>query len=70
MSKPNSNNFFSLLWKDYIDANGDSEGNYTVISLQDVDDDLGVSWQMKPVGYFYYSSQSSVIPVRSMPFMR
>lgn len=53
--------------KDYIDSKGDAEGNYTLIALQEVEDERGVSWQMKSIGYFHYSNQSSVIPVWHLP---
>ncbi len=56
--------FFLLHLQDYIDSNGDAEGNYTVISSQDVINEQGKSvMAMKSVGYFHYSSQSSIIPV-------
>lgn len=50
----------------YIDSNGDAEGNYTVISLQDEEDETGVIYsKMKPVGFFSYTSHSS-IPVKKI----
>lgn len=56
----------NVLQKVYIDSNGDAEGNFTVISLQDEEDDSGAVYtKMKPVGYFSYTSHSS-IPVQKI----
>lgn len=50
----------------YIDSNGDAEGNYTVITLQN---DVGAApggslakMTMQPVGFFAYN-KNSLIPV-------
>jgi len=53
--------------KVYIDSNGDAEGNYTVITLQN---DVGsgtslgslAKMSMQPVGFFAYD-KNSLIPV-------
>lgn len=51
---------FSISSQGFIDANGDAEGNYTVVTLFDEEGNLTV----QPVGYFQYTTNNE-IPVRS-----
>lgn len=41
----------------YINGNGDAEGNFTVITLQD---DPIIGTTMVPVGYFSFTDRNSV----------
>ena len=51
------------IFKVYIDSNGDAEGNYTLIALQDkLYDDGSISMEMKPVAYFSYINHHKTIP--------
>lgn len=48
----------------YMDANGDAEGNYTLIGLEDGDGTLGKAIGLYPVGTLYRKQHNdSVLPV-------
>lgn len=56
--------FFFVFRQVYIDSNGDAEGNFTVIALQD---DLSIQsnkttlkMSMQPVGYFVYNTPGDI----------
>lgn len=49
----------------FIDSNGDAEGNYTVIALQNdtsIQSNNSVRLSMQPVGYFVYNNSQGDIP--------
>lgn len=49
----------------FIDSNGDAEGNYTVIALQNdtsIQSNSSVRLSMQPVGYFVYNNSPGNIP--------
>ncbi len=51
------------LKKVFIDSNGDSEGNYTVASMQKHSYGDSVSYLMQPVGYFQYNTSVTTSPL-------
>lgn len=59
--------YHSILGFDvFIDGNGDAEGNYTVIALQNdtsIQSNNSVRLSMQPVGYFVYNKSPGDIPV-------
>lgn len=55
--------------KVYIDTNGDAEGNFTVVALQEdqsIQSNLTMKMSMQPVGYFLYNKPGD-IPVSFSP---
>lgn len=50
----------------YMDENGDAEGNYTLIAL---DDRPTRGYGLYPIGYFVGKEQGTNLPVRKLFFL-
>lgn len=46
----------------FIDGNGDAEGNFTVVTFLDDNENGTLGMSMQPVGYFRYKSKGSNQP--------
>lgn len=53
----------------YMDSNGDAEGNYTLIAMQDDYNYPGKKLTMQPVGHFIYNATNTAVPVSEHKFI-